>query len=115
VATATRGFDEAFHIYCEEIDWCWRIHEAGWQIYAVPAAEIVHYGGESTRQIPAQSFINLWRSRWQLYQKHHGKLRFWLAKKLVVLGMRRRARQADRPEMQAAYQAVRQLWQKEGV
>ncbi|MFQ5434739.1 MAG: glycosyltransferase family 2 protein, partial [Anaerolineae bacterium] len=61
VVQDTKGFDEAFHMYCEEIDWCWRIRQAGWQIVAVPGAEVVHFGGESTRQIPAQSLVNLWR------------------------------------------------------
>ncbi|MFQ5421720.1 MAG: glycosyltransferase family 2 protein, partial [Anaerolineae bacterium] len=42
VATRTGGFDERFHMYCEEIDWAWRIREAGWPVFVVPAAEIVH-------------------------------------------------------------------------
>jgi GT2 family glycosyltransferase len=63
VAQVTDGFDESYHMYCEEIDWSWRVRAAGWAIYAVPQAEIIHYGGESTKQIPAQSIINLWRSR----------------------------------------------------
>ena len=75
VAEVTGGFDESFHMYCEEVDWCWRIRKAGWSIYTVPAAEIIHYGGESTRQVPARSVLDLWRSRAQLYAKHHGRLR----------------------------------------
>ncbi|MDP2727242.1 MAG: glycosyltransferase family 2 protein, partial [Dehalococcoidia bacterium] len=30
--------DEAFFIYCEEIDWCMRIKRAGWHIYCLPQA-----------------------------------------------------------------------------
>ncbi|NJN54017.1 MAG: hypothetical protein HC804_04215 [Anaerolineae bacterium] len=58
VAEATKGFDENYHMYCEEIDWSWRVKAAGWKIYTVPTAEIVHYGGESTRQVPARSLVN---------------------------------------------------------
>ena len=36
VAESTHGFDESFHMYCEEIDWSWRVREAGWEIYTVP-------------------------------------------------------------------------------
>ena len=25
-------------MYCEEIDWAWRIHNAGWEVRCVPAA-----------------------------------------------------------------------------
>lgn len=112
VAESTNGLDETFHMYCEEIDWCWRIHEAGWHIYTVPAAEIVHYGGESSKQIPAQSIINLWRSRIQLYKRHHTPLRFRIAKKLVKIGLIRRADQTDSADIQAAYRQVVQLWQE---
>jgi GT2 family glycosyltransferase len=38
VAEATRGFDESYYMYCEEIDWSWRIRKAGWGICAVPQA-----------------------------------------------------------------------------
>jgi GT2 family glycosyltransferase len=102
--------DETFHMYCEEIDWCWRIHQAGWNIYTVPAAEIIHYGGESSKQIPAQSIINLWRSRVQLYKRHHTPFHFRLAKKLVKLGLARKAEQVETEEIQNAYHEVIRLW-----
>lgn len=110
VAEATGGFDESFHMYCEEIDWSWRIHEGGWDIVAVPAAEIVHYGGESSKQIPARTVVNLWRSRAQLYQKHHGRWRQKLARKMVKVGMAQKAAKATNPELKTAYQEVIKIW-----
>jgi N-acetylglucosaminyl-diphospho-decaprenol L-rhamnosyltransferase len=110
VAQATGGFDESYHMYCEEIDWSWRIREGGWDIYVVPAAEIVHFGGESTRQVPAQSLINLWRSRAQLYAAHHGRWRKALAGKLVRLAMRRKATRTNDPDLQRAYEEIIQIW-----
>ena len=114
VAEVTNGFDESFHMYCEEVDWCWRIRKAGWSIYTVPAAEIVHYGGESTRQVPAPSIVNLWRSRAQLYAKHHGWLRRHMARKLALAGLRRMAAQTPEPDLRAAYEQSAQLWQASG-
>lgn len=110
VAEATTGFDESFHMYCEEIDWSWRIHEAGWRIYAVPAAEIVHYSGESTRQIPTQSIINLWRSRAQLYRRHHNHLKLFFAVWLVKIGMKNKAAKTDDPKLKQAYLDVVDIW-----
>jgi N-acetylglucosaminyl-diphospho-decaprenol L-rhamnosyltransferase len=110
VAEATRGFDESYHMYCEEIDWCWRIRKAGWGICAVPRAEIVHYGGQSTKQIPARSIVNLWRSRAQLYRAHHRRIGWLAARKLVLLGMRYQARRAKDAAMRQAYQEAAQLW-----
>lgn len=111
VAEATGGFDESYHMYCEEIDWCWRIREAGWTIYAVPQSEIVHYAGESTRQVPAQSIINLWQSRMQLYRRHHNPTTVTLASKLVRMGMHRKAKAARNPDIQQAYLKAAALWQ----
>jgi N-acetylglucosaminyl-diphospho-decaprenol L-rhamnosyltransferase len=82
--------DEGFHMYCEEIDWCARIQKAGWEIYCVPQAEVIHYMGQSTRQIQEASFVNLWRSRRRLYDKHYGPAKRWLAKRLVRMGMWRK-------------------------
>lgn len=110
VAEATGGFDEAFHMYCEEIDWSWRIREAGWEIYTVPAAEVVHFGGESTKQIPARSIINLWGSRAQLYQKHYHSWRRRLAVWLASLGLRRRAAATRDRSLKEAYEHAAALW-----
>jgi GT2 family glycosyltransferase len=38
-------FDEAFFMFSEETDWCFRFHEAGWKVLFLPAAEVVHVGG----------------------------------------------------------------------
>jgi GT2 family glycosyltransferase len=111
VAESTQGFDESFHMYCEEIDWSWRVRQAGWEIYAVPSAEIVHYGGESTRQIPARSLVNLWHSRAQLYQKHHGRWRLRLASWLVRRRMKRQAAKATDPALRAAYEQIVAIWE----
>lgn len=111
VAEKTGGFDETFHMYCEEIDWSWRIRNAGWSVYTVPAAEIVHYGGESTKQVPARSIVDLWSSRAQLYQKHHGPLTRRLSRRLAYAGLQRKAETAPSPSLAEAYRVAAQGWQ----
>lgn len=110
VADATQGFDEAFHMYCEEIDWAWRIHKAGWEIYTIPAAEIVHYGGESTKQVHAQSEINLWQSRARLYRRYYSPWKIRIAARIVRAGLLRRAARATSPELQDAYKKAADAW-----
>jgi N-acetylglucosaminyl-diphospho-decaprenol L-rhamnosyltransferase len=114
-------FDEQYFMYCEEIDWSFRIRRAGWEIYTVPAAHVTHLVGQSTSQNRPQSVINLWRSRFRLYQKHYSPLKRTLARVIVRLGMRhqialaRRAfaagtlSAADRDALIDAYQTVRSL------
>lgn len=110
VAESTGGFDESFYMYCEEIDWCWRIREAGWTIRSVPQAEIVHFGGESTRQVPAHSVLNLWRSRAQLYQKHHKLPVVWLASHIAQRGLTRQAKRARDVRLRQAYSSAAAAW-----
>jgi hypothetical protein len=44
------GFDERFHMYSEDNEWCWRIIRAGWRIVFNPAAVVVHGGGQSAKK-----------------------------------------------------------------
>ncbi|MDH7486125.1 MAG: glycosyltransferase family 2 protein [Anaerolineae bacterium] len=91
--------DEGYFMYAEEVDWCWRMQRAGWPLYCVPAARVVHHGGASARQFGQQACLDLWRSRHRLYGKFYGPGRRWLACRIVQLGMwteARRARMAAR-------------------
>lgn len=64
--------DEGFFMYCEEVDWCMRAHERGWQIYHDPEAVAIHHSGKSTEQRSGAMFEQLHRSRRRLYAKHYG-------------------------------------------
>jgi GT2 family glycosyltransferase len=88
------GFDERFFMYCEEIDLCRRIKTAGWQIYCVPAAEIVHLVGQSTQQFRDTMFVALWHSRFLMFQKHESAAFRWCARKLLRLGLWAEVRRA---------------------
>ena len=102
--------DTRFFMYCEEIDWAMRFHQAGWQIFCVPAAEIVHYGGQSTGQIRAASLVNLWHSRHLLYRRHYPPLKNRLASWLVRLAMSYRARQPGPQPLRDAYRQIAAIW-----
>ena len=115
VAKVTKGFDETFFMYCEELDWCRRIHEAGWAIYTIPQAEIVHFGGESTGQVASRSVVNLWESRAKFYRRYYGKLVNKLASVIVRFGMRLRIRNTAEPELVQAYQQVIAIWTPEAL
>ena len=106
VIAETSGFDEDFFMYCEEIDWAWRIHNAGWDVQCVPAAHITHLSGQSTGQVKPQSIINLWESRLHLFKKHYPAWKLALAKRMVMMGMKRKIRETDSQDLIQAYQTV---------
>ncbi len=96
-ALATVGlFDESYFMYCEEIDYCLRMRRAGWGIYLVPAARIVHYAGQSTRQFRDRMFLALWRSRLMLFDRYYSPTYRWLARRIIRAGMRSLRRDTGR-------------------
>ena len=109
--------DDRFFMYCEEIDWAMRMHRAGWGVYCVPEAEIVHYAGQSTRQFRDEMFVALWRSRFLLFRKHYSASFRRLARWIVHLGLwwsERRLRgmaldPMERAARKRAYAAIRRM------
>lgn len=49
---AVGGFDEAYFMYVEDVDLCWRLHRAGWRVGYVPGARVVHTVGASSDLAP---------------------------------------------------------------
>lgn len=41
------GFDESYFMYAEDIDWCWRVFEAGWDVLFEPSSKFRHVGNAS--------------------------------------------------------------------
>jgi GT2 family glycosyltransferase len=64
--------DEAYFMYNEETDWCLRMRRAGWESWYAPNARIVHYGGQSTKQVRHAMVQALYRSKVRFFRKHHG-------------------------------------------
>lgn len=42
------GFNERFHMYAEDNEWCWRITKSGWRLLFVPEAVLLHHGAQSS-------------------------------------------------------------------
>ena len=106
-------FDETYRMYCEEIDWQWRLARAGWERWIVPAAEVIHYGGQSTAQARPASLAQLWTSRRRLYNRYQGPIVNAVLRPLVRLSMRRQIRfnhrRSQRGEMPADERAAMNL------
>jgi GT2 family glycosyltransferase len=80
--------DEKFYAYQEDTDFCWRARAAGWLVYFLPQAQIIHYGGlGGSRVEPYRSIIEWHRSYWIYYRKHLAKDYFYLLNWLYYLLM----------------------------
>jgi GT2 family glycosyltransferase len=76
--------DERYFMYSEEVDYCYRLRKAGWPLYWVPQAVVVHYGGQSTRQIADEMFLQLYQNKLLYFRKHYGRADAW-AYKFILL------------------------------
>ncbi len=71
----TVGFlDGAYFMYSEEVDLCLRVQKAGWRLYWVPQSQVVHYEGQSTKQIATDMFLQLYLGKLMYFRKHYGRL-----------------------------------------
>lgn len=65
-------FDEQFFMYSDEVDWCRRCRDRGWEIYYLPTAKIIHHEKGTSRNIPMTSRARFHRSRIRYFNKYFG-------------------------------------------
>jgi len=66
------GLDEGYIMYFEELDFCKRAKDAGWQVTYLGQAQIVHHGGASSEQSGAWKHIHFQRSKLRYFRKVYG-------------------------------------------
>jgi N-acetylglucosaminyl-diphospho-decaprenol L-rhamnosyltransferase len=72
VHAETAGFDEDFFLYWEDTDWCRRIKDAGYSVWCVPAATVVHdEGGTRNHAWSARLIRAFHRGAYRYWAKHH--------------------------------------------
>lgn len=80
--------DETTFMYWEETDWAYRMKKAGWEVYFVPDATIIHRGGNKDKDRAFSSFLLLEKNKGLLNftRKHFSALSFRLVRAMVVTG-----------------------------
>ena len=99
-------FDESFFMFSEEVDWCYRFHAAGWNVLFDPGAEVVHVGGGSHG---GRMYRENLRGHLRFFAKHYGPAQAEQARKLLLAGVRIRARVFPSPRRQTYADAARFL------
>lgn len=112
------GMDEGYFMYSEEVDWCWRIRQAGWAIWQTPQARVIHVGGAATSQFRWKMLLALYRSRARFFALHRAPAVGRAHRLIVRAGMLRLAllawrayarRQIDQAELRARLFAYGQV------
>lgn len=85
------GFDERFFMYCEDVDLCWRAHEASWRVVYHPQAVVTHTIGRSTDKAVNAMIRQFHYSHRLFFQKHYAhRLPIW-SRLVIPLGLWLRA------------------------
>ncbi|MBN1487850.1 MAG: glycosyltransferase family 2 protein [Anaerolineae bacterium] len=93
--------DDTFFMYGEDLDWAFRIKEAGWSTFYYPGVTVLHVKRAASRH-SARAQVEFWRAMDIFYRKHYaaGTARWLhyvivsaiaLRKKLVEWQVKRRA------------------------
>jgi GT2 family glycosyltransferase len=65
------GMDEAFFMFNEDVDWCRRMHGAGWGVDYVHDAVVVHHIGASRKRTANRVILERHRGMIHYFRKHH--------------------------------------------
>ncbi len=90
VFEATGGFDERFFMYGEDLDFSKQVFDRGWKTMFVHTAEIIHYGGASSKKRRTKSIVNFYDAMWLYYDKHWGTKHNVFLKAAVWSGIKTR-------------------------
>jgi len=85
---AVGKFDESFFMYFEEVDLCYRLAAAGWQVHFAPVTTLVHVGEASTMQHRTDMAVQLLASTFHFYRRHYSGFRLaalGVVLKIIVL------------------------------
>ncbi len=80
--------DEAFFLYSEDVDLCYRAKVAGWKVIYAPTGIVMHHIGGSSASTLRQSIVARHHSLWTYYRKH--MRRNWLLDATAYLGIHAR-------------------------
>jgi N-acetylglucosaminyl-diphospho-decaprenol L-rhamnosyltransferase len=68
-------FSEDYFMYTEDIDLCYKVRKAGYKNYYVPMANVVHFGGSSSKKAASNFSIVMTRdSIWRFLRNTRGSL-----------------------------------------
>ena len=79
-------FDESFWMYGEDLDWAYRIKQAGWKVMYNPRVTVLHVKRAASRQSP-RAKREFYRAMLIFYRKHYRATTAWWLHSLIMMGL----------------------------
>ena len=77
------NLDEDYFLFLEETDWCYRMKKAGWKVYHVSGAEVIHYQGKGAETRKREARVEYYSSRYRFFKKNRGQFQWFF----LLLGL----------------------------
>lgn len=76
--------DERYFMYFEDLDYCRRVRRAGFKVYYLPKAEVIHHHGASGKELGHKT------NQWLVTSSkiYHGTIKYWLLTFIIWLGQK---------------------------
>lgn len=86
---AAGALPEEYFLFGEDMEWCYRLHRAGFPVEFRPDVEILHHGNESAGQLPPEWRIRrTHEAKWDFLRLHFGSRRAAVLRWVHLLGYR---------------------------
>jgi len=84
---AAGPLSEAFSLFGEDLEWCWRLRSSGFPVRYLPRAEVVHHGNQSAGQRPpAWRILRTHETKYLFCRRAYGPLRERLHRGVDLIG-----------------------------
>lgn len=81
------GFDEAYFMYVEDVDFCWRLRRAGYRVVYDPSMRLLHHIGRTSSQQSVRMLYHHHRSMFIFFRKRYRGWRGALLMPVVAAGL----------------------------
>jgi GT2 family glycosyltransferase len=110
--------DDSLFMYAEDLDWCWRAHDAGWQVWFTPTAVFRHVGNASGSTKFGAGRSAAWINNSIRVHHKHRSLPVTLSWQAVnaagAMIAAWRARRRDNPDLERIWRAQARQWLRRG-
>jgi hypothetical protein len=79
--------DEQYFMYAEDLDFCYRAKQRGWQVWYNAGVTVLHYKGQSSRQRSSAANVEFYRTMRLFHDKHFRAQTFFLVNWLIYAGI----------------------------
>ncbi|GAC1439590.1 MAG: glycosyltransferase family 2 protein [Mycobacteriales bacterium] len=84
---AVGGFDPSYFMYCEDMDLCRRLAEAGFANVYVPSSVVTHSGGHATSRVAGAMVAEHHRALYRYLSRQYAGPRYALLRPVLALGL----------------------------